>query len=189
MRKKCRKKIGILIAVLAALVLSASIGTTMAYFTTYTRAVGGQKLHLGYSTTVTESFSEKAKHVVVSNDETSASAVFVRVKGFSAQALTYNSNQDPHWAATAPEGSITNGEGYWYYLLPVDPGKSTSQIDISITFPGTPKEDDSFNMIVIYESTPVKYKEDGTPYADWTTVLEVKKSSQADLLKKGGLCV
>ena len=44
-------------------------------------------------------------------------------------------------------------------------------------------------MIVIYESTPVKYKEDGTPYADWTTVLEVKKSSQADLLKKGGLCV
>ena len=189
MTGKRKKKIWILSAAIVVLILSATIGTTMAYFTAYTRVLGGQKIHLGSSTTVTESFSEKTKHVVVSNDKTSASAVFIRVKGFSAQELTYNTNQDANWTAEVPAGSVPEGEGYWYYLLPVEPGASTSQIDISIAFPGTPKEDDSFSMIVIYESTPVKYNEDGTTYADWTDVLEVKKSSRWDLWMKGGLCV
>ena len=30
---------------------------------------------------------------------------------------------------------------------------------------------DSFHVAVIYESTPVRYNADGTPYADWDEVL------------------
>ena len=32
----------------------------------------------------------------------------------------------------------------------------------------------SFNVVVIYETTPVLYREDGTPYADWSAKVDAK---------------
>lgn len=36
-----------------------------------------------------------------------------------------------------------------------------------------PEDGESFNVIVIYESTPVRYDENGEPYADWSETLDV----------------
>ena len=47
-------------------------------------------------------------------------------------------------------------------------GESASLLASSITgVPGTPEENESFNVAVVQEYTPVRYHEDGTPYADW----------------------
>lgn len=34
------------------------------------------------------------------------------------------------------------------------------------------KDGAQFNVVVTYECTPVLYNADGTPYADWTTILD-----------------
>ena len=44
----------------------------------------------------------------------------------------------------------------------------------------------TFNVVVIYESTPVLYREDGTPYADWNAVLDSGSSSSEDGMQKEG---
>ena len=43
-----------------------------------------------------------------------------------------------------------------------------------------------FNVVVIYESTPVMYREDGTPYADWNVVLDNGTSQSGSAVQKEG---
>lgn len=47
------------------------------------------------------------------------------------------------------------------------------------------KDNLTFNVIVIYESTPVMYNEDGTPYADWNAVLDTGSTSPDSGQKEG----
>ena len=176
MTTKKRVRYLILAVLLPVLILSATVGTTLAYFTTYTRAVGGQVISLGSETTITETFSNGMKHLVISNDENSQ-PVFVRAKAFSTLELKY---EGEGWSASLPAGSISDGgEGYYYYQLPLDAGKSTEELTVSFTLPNkeTLNEGDYVGVVVIYESTPVKYDAQGNAYADWTAVLDVKKST------------
>ena len=176
MMKRLKKRYLILSAILLALILGATIGSTLSYFTTYTRAVGGKKVTLGYSTTNTETFSNGVKHLTITNDEDSQ-PVFVRAKAFSALEFTC---EGTGWSTTIPAGSKSDGqEGYYYYELPLDAGQSAEELLVSFTLPDKDDvmEGDSFSVVVIYESTPVKYDEDGNAYADWTTVLQVKQST------------
>lgn len=155
MNTKKKKRYLILSAVLFALVLAACITPTMAYFTTYTRAAGGQKIHLGFSTTITETLSNGVKHVTIANQEGSQ-PVFIRAKAFSALPITCDGE---NWSVELPAGSISDGqEGYYYYQLPIDGGEATDELDVAFTLPDKTKvnEGDSFGVVVIYESTPVK---------------------------------
>ena len=36
-------------------------------------------------------------------------------------------------------------------------------------------EPESFNVVVVYETTPVQYDAEGNPYADWELVLETEE--------------
>ena len=46
----------------------------------------------------------------------------------------------------------------------------TKELLAEITIPEDLK--DSFNVVVIQECTQVLYKEDGTPYADWSKIID-----------------
>lgn len=157
------------IIVVAALV--TGVGKTIAYFTTYAEAKGSQEIILGDSTTVTEKFKDWVKSVTISNDAQPSQPVFVRVKAFSGSTYPLTYIGDANWSK--------GKDGYYYYALPLNPGESTTKLDVKIEgIPDNPENGDNFNVVVVYESTPVFYDEDGNPKADWNVVLDSGSSTQ-----------
>ena len=167
MRKLSKKS---LCLAAAALTLTAGIsaGTAMAYFTTYTEASGGVTLNMGFSETIPkEDFSNWTKHVSVEN--TGDYDCYVRVK-----ALAGSKYQDGLQYSDS-DGKWTPGEdGYYYYSDPIAPGESTSVLDIRID---SKESDDSFNVVVVQESTKVLYNEKNEPYADWTQIADTSETA------------
>lgn len=173
----------VLVALAVVLILTATVGTTLAYFTTYATAKGSVEISFALSeeTKIVEDLDGSTKVVHIENAEGSR-PVFVRAKAFSGS--TY---------PLAYEGSgwIQGDDGYYYYgtsssnLTILEPGASTSDLDVDITFPQGAVDGDSFNVVVVYETTPVLYKnvvEGGVsknvPYADWSVILDSGTSSQ-----------
>ena len=162
-----KKKTTYLAALSVALVLSASMGSAWAYFTTNVTAQGGYRLRLGNTTTIDETVTEGTKHVSILNSEDSQ-PVYVRVRAFAGSdiqnTLVYSG---ANWSPGA--------DGYYYYSEIVEPGQSTGVLDILIPKLQAPvegtEEPQDFNVAVIYESTPVQYDENGDPYADWNITL------------------
>lgn len=150
-----------------AAVAAAGIGKTWSYFTTYAEAAGGYTIRLGDRTEITENFSEWTKHVVISNEENSE-PVYIRVKAFCGSRYTLT------WSG---EGWSLGGDGYYYYNEMINGGGSTGALDLKIDgIPEEPEDQERFNVVVIYESTPVKYHEDGSAYTvqetDWSELLD-----------------
>ena len=149
----------------AALTLTASlgVGSAMAYFTTYTTASGGAPLSLGNTVTVPEEqVSDWTKHVTVRN--TGETDCYVRVRVFAGDryqdSLQYSDES----------GKWTPGEdGYYYYSDIVPVGGSAEELRVHID---NMDSEESFNVIVVQEGTPVLYDENDEPYADWDRVLD-----------------
>ena len=180
-----RKRNLILIALVFALIICATIQPAIAYFTTYVRAKGGHKVTLGDTTKITEEFSNWTKRVTIANEEGSA-PVFIRAK------VRY---EGKYTIAVSGSGWTAQQEdGYYYYgesqtqLTVLDENQATSQLSVEIQ--GVPtkssgegadntafeqlKDGESFSVVVVYESTPVRYTANGTPYADWNAqIIEV----------------
>lgn len=159
---------GVLALAAVCAVASAGIGKTWSYFTTYTEAAGGYPIQLGDRTDITEDFTEWTKHVTIAN-EPGSEPVYIRAKAFcgSQYTITYSG-----------EGWTWNEEdGYYYYNYAVEGGKSTESLNLKIDgIPENPEDLERFNVVVIYESTPVKYHEDGSAYTvevtDWDEILD-----------------
>ncbi len=166
------EKYGKLIAMSAAalgMTAALTIESSLAYFTTYVSAGGGQVVNLGAQTTIHENLSDMTKHIVIKNDSP-INDCFVRVKVFCGAdvEITYT-DEAGNWR----EGT----DGYWYYepVLPASPDPKkpsvTTPLDAKITVNVPEGESkDNFNMVVIQECTPAIYDENGEPSADWTTV-------------------
>lgn len=175
------KKSKILLTVLAfSMVLGLSIGSAMAYFTTFVTAKGGVTIRLGDHTTITEpEVTDWTKHIVIHND--GPDACYVRAKAFAGSTLklTYTDLSGGLWT--------DGGDGYWYYdfdgetkgVQPVPAGEDTQELLVKID--GIPTDEDvkkgkeDFNVVVVYESVPALYDESGSPYADWTQEIQVDK--------------
>ena len=158
-----------------ALILTAgiSIGTAMAYFTTYATAEGGITLDLGFTQTeIDEKVIDGKKEIVLKN--TGDHDCYVRLK-----AITGNAYKDSIvYSEPDSAGKWTPGngeEGYYYYSNIVEPGAVTTQINVGFAFPEG-EEPADFNVIIIQECTPVLYDENGNPYADWTVKADVSQS-------------
>ena len=165
--KKRKYYPGVLACAAVLTVASAGIGQAWSYFTTYAEASGGYTIHLGDRTEITESFTEWTKHVVIANEE-SSEPVYIRVRAFCGSQYTI---------AYSGEGWTAGSDGYYYYNSAVDGGGSTGALDVKIeNIPENPEDRESFNVIVIYESTPVRYHEDGSAYTveetDWSELLD-----------------
>lgn len=166
--KKIRmKKTACLAAAAAVLLAGVSAGNALAYFTTYTQAAGGMQLDLGFTTSKPkEEISSWTKHVAVEN--TGTYACFIRVQAFAgsryAQGLTYSG-----------EDWTPGDDGYYYYNSMVEPGERTKTLDIFIDHT---QAEENFNVIVIQESAPAAYDDNGNAYGDWDRVLESIESSE-----------
>ena len=156
-----KKKAVFLLALSVILLFATSINSTLAYFTSYVQAVGGYVVYLPRDPGLTETFYDWTKHVTISIPE-DAYQVYVRVKAFagSEYVLTY-----------IGDGWTLNSDGFYYYDEILYGGWSTNELLVRIeNIPENAVPGESFNVIVIYETTPVQYDENGNPYSDWTLV-------------------
>ena len=159
----------------AVVIASTSIGGAWSYFTTYAEASGGRTVSLGDVTDIEEpSVDRSTKTITISNTENSQ-PVYVRVAVYAGDeyksALAYR-GQDDSW--TVEE----DADGYLYYKDPVAGGTSTKSLYISMDkiYEKLLKETEDFNVIVVYESTPVVYDQNGDPVGyenvDWTQTVD-----------------
>lgn len=165
-----------LVAILVAMVLCAGISPAWSYFTDRSMATGGMKISVKPTTTIEENYHERVKDVVITNSSASDVDVFVRARVYASIAPTISGDG---WSGPFDdEGNATSDATAWYYygspdnLTLVAPGDQTTTLKVALEFPENATEDDEFNVIVVYESTPVQYREDGTPYADWSYILD-----------------
>jgi hypothetical protein len=163
MRGNMKKTNLILAASAVCLVLSATINTASAYFTTYAEAKGGYTIELGDNTRINENFSGWVKYVTITSAEDSE-PVYVRARAFSGSQYPLEYSGD---------GWSIGSDGFYYYDNILSASESTNDLLVQISgVPVNADSDSSFNVIVVYESTPVLYKEDGTPYADWNVKVD-----------------
>lgn len=162
-------------SLVVALVLGMGIVPAGAYFTDSDAANGGIEVTVKPSTEIYEYVNDGVKEVTIKSNDDSKIDVFVR-----AGALTSLGLKEPiagtNW--TGPDGADwlgPDGYGWYYYSEPLAPGASTESLRVAVEYPKVKGEGDiegavlgdNANVIVLYESTPVLYKADGTPYADW----------------------
>ena len=169
------KKRTLILAVLAVvLVLSSGIGSTVAYFTTYSSARGGYVIHLGGRTEIREDISKNRKTVQIFNraetdDDIGQHPIFVRVKAFTGSdgELSYDANTSGLW--------LQKTDGYWYYQKALTAG-TDAKPEGAVTDPAfivdvklnrELKEGEYLDVIVVHESVPAIFKGDGSP--DLTT--------------------
>lgn len=162
-----KKNFGNFLFVLLAvgMVLTAGLTDAGAYFTTYTEAEGGYPVEFGDTTTVEETVSNWTKHLRITNQAESG-PVYVRARAYcgSLYSLSYESESE-YWSRTSDE------EGFYYYNKILEAGETTEELLIRIA--DIPQDTSaSFNVIVVYESTPVQYDENGNPYMDWSLKLD-----------------
>lgn len=152
-----RSKVYLLVVALV-LVLSMTVGLTMAYFSDHTEAKGGKKVALGGQTTIREEQNDNNKVIRIEN--TGETDVIVRVAVYGPTAITYEDSQD--W--------VQKGD-YIYYnkVLPApEDGKQsfTSKIKASWDVPADLGDD--YNVVVVQESEQAVYK-DGKVVTPTTT--------------------
>lgn len=164
---RMKKKNLCLAAAALTLAMGVSVGGAMAYFTTYAAASGGARLSLGNTVTVPEEqVVDWTKHVTIQN--TGDVDCFVRVRAFAGEkyqdGLTYADDN----------GKWSPGEdGYYYYSDVVPAGGEAEELRIGVD---NMDSEESFNVIVVQESTPALYDEQGNPYADWNRVMDSSKT-------------
>ena len=166
-----KKRHIILTCIIAALVMSASIGGAVSYFTTYAEARGGGTITLGDETTIEEKIVSGGKEVKIHNKEGSK-PVYVRVRAYASEKypLTY-----------AGTGWTNGDDGWSYFDAPVAGNGYTETLKVTIG--DIPADDvaklgDHFNVVVVYETIPaVEYDSNGNPVAainaDWTREADV----------------
>lgn len=158
-----------LVALAVTLALAAGVGPAWAYFTDSSAATGGVTINVKPSTEIEEKYGERVKHVVVTNSAQASVPVYVRARAYSSVEVQ------------ASGASWTPGADGWYlYGGIVEPGGKTDELQVRIEFPIAASDErpdgavpgDNFNIVVVYESTPVRYDAQGNPYADWSYILD-----------------
>lgn len=160
---------GLLCAALASLaILGAGAGTTWAYFTSYAVTDGTYPVAIGDKVVITEEFSNWTKHVRLTADGNSG-PVYVRARAFHSDLYDVE--------YSFPGGKWSDGGDGWYYYPDILYASQTTE-ELTVTIKNVPEEIKDpldFGVAVVYESTPVRYREDGTAYADWDRPLAGKE--------------
>ncbi|MBQ6489856.1 MAG: hypothetical protein IJI75_11600 [Solobacterium sp.] len=167
------KRRNLILAVAAVCLLQcASIKTAMAYFSVSIRSEGHTEVKFSEHTEIKEDFDSWTKKLIVSYDGDDNGQVYVRARGFAPEEMTLTYSGD-RWT--------DGGDGYWYYdgyIGNTEDTKATTVLNVEINnVPADAKAGDSFNVVVIYETTPVQYDSDGSMIAaaeaDWNTEVKI----------------
>lgn len=185
-----RLRTGLMTAIAVMLVMSAAMGSAWAFFTTYARAKGSYVIQMGHQETVEEQFSGWEKKINIASTSDSR-PVYIRARAFCADyKVTYDNNDNwtpvDEWMYYTPKTkTLAPGEG----LLLEDENKKVLRDDrLKVQINGVPestdptiKEGDTFNVIVIYETTEVQYDKDGNPLdardADWDAKVDTSRTT------------
>ena len=161
------KKRHIVLAILAvAFVLTSSIGTAIAYFTTFVTAKGGYVVHVANQSEIEETYDKGAKTLSIKNTgETGKYPIFVRVRAFAGDdyIITPVADNEGKWNLNPSSPLNTD---YWYYTEAVYGQASTTEMSIEINYADSTKEwkdGNERNIIVVYESTPAIFTSTGEP--------------------------
>ena len=157
-----------------ALILCTVISPALAYFTDQDQATGAIPISLSGKTEIIDDFKDGKKTIAIQNLK--GRDVWVRM------LVDYGEN--PYVGISPGAGWEDGGDGYWYYNSPISsspPNNATSDfiVDISGVPVPIPTENEElpqmeFNVAVLYETTPVQYKENGDPVkpANWKIPLD-----------------
>ena len=166
-----KRKSIVLAAAAAVLALAVSLPLAWGYFSTYTEAKGGVRLqNRRVETDIKEEVKEWVKHVTITNSQ-DGGPVYVRARAFAGGGyeLTYLS-EDGSWR--------DGGDGFYYYNGILGPGEETPELQVKINnIPEDAVEGQEFEVVVVYETTPVRYDQAGNAYADWSQQLQARERS------------
>lgn len=142
------------------LAAGSAVLPALAYFTSYAVTEASYPVHIRDFAVITEDYSDWVKRVRITSEQ-DADPVYIRARAFHSDlyAVSY-SDPDGKWEQ--------RDDGFWYYRDILYASQTTSDLVVSID--NVPVDVDGpadFGIAVIYESTPVRYEPDGTPYADW----------------------
>lgn len=172
-----KRKIIPFAAVTAAMVLSMSVQPVGAYFTDHHTANGSVPVSVEPTTKVREKFGDRKKTITIENTgdpKNGDPAVFVRMHVYSALQPKSVTSKSGNWDTTP------DGDGWYYYKVPVEPGQSADDVVVEIDFPKNATEDDEYNVEIVYETTVAQYTADGTPKPDWTHLLDRVSNTQTN---------
>lgn len=149
------KKSKIILASLAGIIaISLTTIPVIAYFTAHTEAEGNVSVQLGTQTTIVEEFEKDDPLIkLVTIENTGKEDVYVRATAYSAYPLEITGGDS--WQKGA------DGDVYYYYTDVLEPEQKTvPPLRVKVTPPANASPD-SFNVIIVYESTRAIYDENG----------------------------
>lgn len=170
-----KNKTLVLAFIAVVLVAAMGISPAWAYFTDSDTATGVIPIKTKPKTDIKETYKTGTKSVVVMNKEDSSTPVYVRVRVYYSGAFKSVTASGDKW--DGPEDPKND----WYYYQDIVEVKSeTTPLNVQIEWPKVKEGEstegyvigDNFNVIVVYESTPVMYDAEGNPYADWSYILD-----------------
>ena len=167
-----RSRIGktALLAAAVTLTASLSVGSALAYFTTYCTAEGSVTMNMGFTDTDIDEYVKEGKHIKIRN--TGGYDCFVRGRAFAPNdvVLSQEETTKEHW-------TYNESDHYWYYNGVLSAEQETEELWIQYTLDANSAADE-FNIIVVYECTPVLYDDNGNPYADWDNAVVLDDSTE-----------
>ena len=154
------------IPAVVGLVMALIVGVqpAWAYFTDTHWADGGLKITIPTVTTdIQEWFGAGKKHVKIENKKESEAPVHIRARVYAPAELNVT--------ASGTKWSGPDADGWYDFADPVAPGAKTEELTVAIDLGKLPVKSDSeaegyvngdnFNVIVIYEATPLLNAEGG----------------------------
>ena len=152
----------IVISLLAVVLMFGAVKGSLAYFTDYEENSGTATVILKGEGKIVEEIDDDNKHITIEN--TGETPIIARVRIFANAEITKTVAVDPEWKQSGD---------WWYYNTSIKGGESTSELLVSISFPENAKDGDTFNVVVVYECTPV-LGDTGPVNADWSVPVKEK---------------
>ena len=143
--KKINRKI--LLVISLVLVLSITVGLTMAYFSDHTAAKGGMKVALGSKTEIEEDQPDDHTKTIIINN-TGETDVMVRVAVYGPGEISYSGS-----------GWTNGNDGYWYYNSIIPAGESSDALTATWEVPADLGDD--YSVVVTQEAEMVVYDAKG----------------------------
>ena len=143
--KKINRKI--LLVISLVLVLSITVGLTMAYFSDHTAAKGGMKVALGSQTEIEEDQPDDHTKTIIINN-TGETDVMVRVAVYGPGEISYSGS-----------GWTNGNDGYWYYNSIIPAEKSSEALTATWEVPADLGDD--YSVVVTQEAEMVVYDAKG----------------------------
>ncbi|WP_276931792.1 hypothetical protein [Dubosiella newyorkensis] len=153
-------------------ILFFTLPQAYAYFTTYVAGRGVKEINLSHETKIEEEIPGPLQKSVTVTLEEGSQPVYVRVLAIAPTntTLTY----------TPSQGWSQGNDGYFYYesyLTEQDPSTNPLLIKIEPDQENTPAE---FNVVVLSESIPVEFDEDGNALSpNWDKAIQIERGGRS----------